>query len=690
MRILICLAACSVLTNPTAAQLTDLQPGRNFPTSVNAFGNGRTENIDVGDIDNDGDLDVGVANGGDGAVQANRIYINNGLLQGATKGTFSDGTATRFAGIPNDTSRDIEFADFDNDYDLDIYISNRGNSINLGEVSRAYINQGGAQTGMIGYFSEGTGSFWGNLVSVPLSKEDGTQDGQGPWRDHSCDCDFGDLDDDGDLDLYHSSYGLNINGTEDSRIFLNDGTGTFDELSPWANPGADIKLHTLDIDLADFDGDYDLDVFASSRNSQARVYRNNLDLSTGSWAGSPFTDITQTALINTGALFTGGSNYEAEFADLDGDGDFDVWAKNYNGFTDRILRNNGNMTFTQMNSWIAGDPTVDENEVDFCDYDGDGDLDVMMANFSGTNSVYQGGVAQGLQVYTRNGSPGAPWQETPINFNGGTTLDGECADMDCDGDPDFLLAQDSNGNNNYWENILGVPDTHAPSLERWTNQGNKANGSDTVIRAQVRDNNNYYNIDYYDVELLYTLSTGPLTCEQMVSQRGQQFRGVIPGGISGSTNGTVVYQVRVTDDAGNVTTSPTRTFNQTAPGSSLWVNIGCGTFGACVRIPYLTISGTQIDTELVKIQLTDCRPNVPALFWVSLNPTFFDAVGGTIYAFPHDVSLVFNTGNAGGLHAELPWVAGPPGTDHYWQVIVLDDTNPSGFALSNGVHGKQP
>jgi hypothetical protein len=686
MRILITLAALATLVNTGSAQLTDLQPGRNFQTSVNAFGSGRSENIDVGDIDLDGDLDVGVSNGGDGGAQANRLFVNNGNLQGGSEGTFSDGTAARFAGVPNDVSRDIEFADFDNDYDLDVYISNRGTSINDGEVSRAYINQGGAEAGTIGFYTEGTNNFWGNLISVPLSKETGTQDGQGPWKDFSCDCDFGDIDDDGDLDLFHSSYGLNINGNDDSRIFLNDGTGTFDELSPWANAGADIKLHTLDIDLADFDGDYDLDVFASSRNSQSRVYRNNLSLATGTWGGSPFTDITQTALLNQGATFNGGSNYEAEFADLDGDGDFDVWSKNYNGFTDRYLRNNGNFTFTQMNSLILQDANVDENEVDFCDYDGDGDLDAMMANFSGTNSIYQGGVSQGILSYTRNGQPGANWQETPSNFNGGTTLDGEAADMDGDGDPDFLLAQDGNQNNQYWENSKGIPDVHAPTFERWTDQGNKADGSDTVIRAQVRDNHNYYNIDYYNGSLLYKVNGGTEACVKMFGQRGQQFRGVIPGGI----NGSIAYRVRVTDDAGNTSTSATRTYTQTASGDPLWENLGCGTPGLNSRVPYLTISGTQIDTELVTIQLTDCRPVATALFWIALNPVFFNAVGGTIYAFPKDSALVFNTGNGGGLHAALPWVAGPSGTDHYWQVIVLDAEALGGFALSNGVHGVQP
>ena len=104
-------AAALLLVPTVLAQ--DLQPGRNFPNSGNTtpFGTGRSENLDVGDIDNDGDFDVLIANGGDGAAQLNRIYINAGGAQLGSPGTFSDGTGTRLAGQTSDTSRDGEFAD---------------------------------------------------------------------------------------------------------------------------------------------------------------------------------------------------------------------------------------------------------------------------------------------------------------------------------------------------------------------------------------------------------------------------------------------------------------------------------------------------------------------------------------------------------------------------------------------------
>ncbi|MFT7463943.1 MAG: hypothetical protein ACI9EF_002291, partial [Pseudohongiellaceae bacterium] len=425
-------AALLLLGSTASAQLADLQPGRNFSTAAISFGGGRSENIDIGDADNDGDLDVIVANGGDGANQANEIYINGGGAQGGTEGTFSSGTATRFAGVPNDRSRDIEFADFDADCDLDVYVSNRGSTAEGGQASRAYINQGGKQFGTIGFFTEDTDTFWRTLISVPGGDQI-IGGNTGGWRDYSCDCDFGDLDLDGDIDLFHSSYGPNIDGTRDSRVFMNNGEGLFDEYWPWVNAGADIKVHTLDLDLVDLDSDYDLDIFMSSRDSQARVYRNNL-LADGTFPANAFNDITQSALIDTGSTVSGNNNYEMEFGDVDGDGDFDMYAKNYSGFIDKILRNNGDMTFDELD-WIQGDPSDDENECDFIDFDGDGDLDVFMANFSGTNHLYASGLNQGLsgtQLYHRTGTGNYPAPETPSSGNGGTTLDGECADMDGD------------------------------------------------------------------------------------------------------------------------------------------------------------------------------------------------------------------------------------------------------------------
>jgi len=679
-------AALLILGSTASAQLADLQPGRNFPTASVTFGQGRSENIDIGDVDNDGDYDVIVANGGDGSNQANEIYINNGGAQGGSEGTFSNGTSARFSGVPNDRSRDIEFADFDADCDLDIYVSNRGTTTEGGQPSRAYINQGGMQFASIGFYTEDTNIFWRSLISVP-NGDQVIGGNTGAWRDYSCDCDFADLDLDGFIDLFHSSYGPNIDGSRDSRVFLNDGTGRFDELWPWANAGADLKTHTLDMDLVDLDGDMDIDVFMSSRDSQARVYRNNLNAD-GSFPSAPFTDITQSALIATGATVSGGSNYEMEFGDLDGDGDFDMYAKNYTNFTDKILRNNGNMTFTELD-WIQGDPNVDENEVDLLDFDNDGDLDAFMANFSGVNSLMASGLAQGMsgsQLYHRTGNGSYPSPEVPSSGNGGQTLDGECADMDGDGDTDILLANDSNQNNRYWENTRGVPDTHAPTVNIMTIQGNKSDGSDTPIRVQLMDNTNYYVIAFYKVDLLYTVNGGLENRIKMFSQGSQQFQGIIPGGIDGS----ISYRIVGADDNGNGFSTAPIVYNQSSSGVTLLENIDDGTPGVYGN-PYLELKGDFTVGSTLGVQLCDASPNSLAVLFLSLASAPLPFKGGLLHTVPIASQFSFGT-DAGGIeYFAVVWPAGiPTGAKIWYQYGVADGTSPVGATLSNAVVSTQP
>src|SRR5690606_29687500 len=74
----------------------------------------RTASIDAGDIDNDGDIDLIVANGRHWPGQ-NRIFLNDG------RGIF---TVSKPLGLESETSYSTELADFNNDGYLDIAVGN--------------------------------------------------------------------------------------------------------------------------------------------------------------------------------------------------------------------------------------------------------------------------------------------------------------------------------------------------------------------------------------------------------------------------------------------------------------------------------------------------------------------------------------------------------------------------------------
>lgn len=673
--------AAVLFASDVRAQLADLQPGRNF-TGISTFGSGRTENGDFGDVDQDGDLDCVIANGGDGAAELARIFINNGT------GTFTDQTGTRFAGFVAMQSRDCEFMDVENDGDLDVYISNKiSGAATVGAVSRFFINKGGVQLGTVGFYQDETATRWGALASVASGDQVCGGCNAGPWRDWSCDCDFGDINDDGNVDLFHSSYGPAINGTRASRIFLNNGSGIFNELFPWANAGADIMTHTIDFDLADFDGDFDLDVFMASRNTQARVYMNNLY---NPLSATPFNDITQVALIDQGATLTGQNNYEGEYADVDGDGDFDVWMKNYNGNSDRILRNDGPVAggfkFTQVNSLISGDPQQDENEIDFGDYDNDGDLDAFSANFSGTNALYQSNLAQGGTgggLYHRTGQGQSPAPEVPLNFNTGQSLDGEWGDLDNDGDLDIGLFNDATQGNWMFKNILGVPDTHAPAFYQVTVQADKPNGTPTVIHAQIRDNGpGEWLTNYFNWDLVYTLDGGAPITVSMIGQFGSQARGVIPA----QTHKSVAYHVECTDLAGNMGVSSTTTFFE---GGNYWTDLGNGLAGVS-GIPSLVGTGRLTTGSSGSLNMTSAAPSALSdlvLGFSAANAPFKCGVLVPALQF----QFIFFTNGSGNLPLSWPsWPNGLSGSSLFFQYAVVDGAAVCGTALSNALRADVP
>jgi hypothetical protein len=190
-----------------------------------------TQDLEFGDVDGDGDLDLLVANEGQ-----NRLLINDGT------GVFSDESKNRlnYRDQPEET-REGDFGDVDGDGDVDIVFAN----VNFRRVGdpqdRLLINDGN------GRYSDET------TARLPASD------------DYTMDADFVDIDSDGDLDLVTA--GLIIDkglAAIPYRVYENDGTGVYtDATSKYFEE--DIVGIGTDIEAGDFNGDDRLDLFLTNR-----------------------------------------------------------------------------------------------------------------------------------------------------------------------------------------------------------------------------------------------------------------------------------------------------------------------------------------------------------------------------------------------------------------------------------------
>ena len=151
----------------------------------------------------------------------------------------------------------------------------------------------------------------------------------------------GDIDNDGDADLFLSNYGAD-------RLFRNRGDGTFEDITAWA--GIDLPQWSTSAVYFDFDLDGDLDLYVAS-----------------------YVDFNPATFIPWRR------------------GGLEVYCgpQAYGGLCDQLLRNNGTGKFTDISREVGiGDCTGKGLGVVAGDFEGDGDPDLYVANDGTANFLY--------------------------------------------------------------------------------------------------------------------------------------------------------------------------------------------------------------------------------------------------------------------------------------------------------------
>ena len=355
---------------------------------------GDSRSVNWVDYDNDDDLDLFVSNGHSPATRS-FLYRNDG------------GTFTKVTGTPPASnfgrSDGASWGDYDNDGDPDLYVVNWYNDRNL-----FYENLGDGECLQI---TEG-----------PLATARGFSEA----------CSWVDYNNDGHLDMYVANSGNAF--PEANYLFLNNGDKTFTQITE-----GDIvtdRHRSRSPNWADYDGDGDLDLYVSNESDQQNKLYKNLLTETGS---------ADFETVSSGLhVVDNHSSISASWGDYDNDGDLDLFVANLNQ-NNNLYQNNGDGSFSKISEGIVVTDGGYSFGCNWADFDNDGDLDLFVANGWGNsaqqNFLYRNELAEtGSATFTKI-------TDSNLVRDGGWSYGSSWADYDKDGDLDLVVAKWFNGNN---------------------------------------------------------------------------------------------------------------------------------------------------------------------------------------------------------------------------------------------------
>ncbi|NNM32341.1 MAG: CRTAC1 family protein, partial [Gemmatimonadetes bacterium] len=331
------------------------------------------------DYDGDGDLDlfVGMRYG------PNHLYRND-------DGRFTDVAPEAGLADAQDT-RAAAWGDYDADGDPDLYV---GFPAEVGEGNRLYRNDGGRFTDVAG--EKGVG-----LVGTTR---------QPSWVDY---------DGDGDLDLFVAMR------DQPNRLFRNDGDGPFTDVTEVAGVGD--PRRTVGVVWFDYDHDGDLDVHISNQNGDEDAFLQNQ-------GDGSFVDVAPDLGMNWPGRGEEYGSVAPAVADYDNDGDLDLFIAAYG--PDVLWSNNGDGTFDNVTDPETLGQDYHSTTAAWADFDHDGRPDLLVTS-------YLGDVAEAEDHLFLNRASGFE-NVIPANLlEHGPSHGVAWADYDGDGDLDLAIANNN-------------------------------------------------------------------------------------------------------------------------------------------------------------------------------------------------------------------------------------------------------
>jgi hypothetical protein len=376
--------------------------------------------------------------------------------------------------------------------------------------------------------------------------------------------------------------------------------------------------------------------------------------------------------LNTMANAVGTSQtYEIDWADFDKDGDFDSAVQSISGFQEGWARNDGTGT-PMVKTTIATSPSQDDNEMACLDYNNDGNMDILV-----------GSLGSGERMYTNDGAANFTIANGLIQAIQDSTLDLGVGDLNNDGRYDIVTGQGESGNftNKVYMNN-GSQDTLPPvfmSAETPASVG----ATTTVFRAQVRDQ--FADDGHIPVRMTFAWTTvGAGSGSGNATPMGNGlFRAAVP--TSGATGVSLTWTA--TDFSGNVSTDGPITVGA---GGSPWTNHGRALAGVSGN-PSLAGTGTLLTGSSGSLVLSNAAPTAACEMFVSLSSSPVPFKGGSLCAFPFTLTLPLVTDGSGGV--TLPWASWPSGLSGlsvYFQYGISDAAAIHNVSLSNTERGDVP